>query len=306
MYKNKIVCALKHNNAPLIEDKNTVFIPFNTEYSIFLKNMNDRIAYISIFIDGKDINPGKKIKLYPKCTATIEKFPLTNHSFTFKERTHALQEVRRNQDEDGLIRLAVSYQVKTYINSNESITEKLRKLEKTNPYIKPFNPYENGLYYDGLNPFQTDHILFKGTDNCVKKGLNHIDTNLAINSMNAINEVSMDEMKENAYVPNLNQSSLTLNTKSLSEQTAENNIASEASGFTAPGKKKEEKDDILCYEEKDCLYEVNERFSFVIRLEESKNPIGNKEIKKICPTCEKKFKNKYFYCPFDGTFLDDE
>jgi hypothetical protein len=49
-----------------------------------------------------------------------------------------------------------------------------------------------------------------------------------------------------------------------------------------------------------------DEFSFIIRLEESQRTILDKEIKKTCPTCEKKYKNKYFYCPFDGTFLENE
>ncbi len=150
--------------------------------------MNDTIAYISIFIDGKDINPGKKIKLYPKCTATVEKFPLTNHRFTFKERTKALQEVRVNQDEDGLIRLEVSFQVKTYKNGN-SILDKINEIKpcRPNPYQEPFIPqhqpynpmmdlykgshFEDGLTYGANSPKITSEV------NSIKATLNE-DINL--------------------------------------------------------------------------------------------------------------------------------
>lgn len=288
MYKNKIVCAIKHNNAPLSENKDTVFIPFNTEYSIFLKNMNDTVAYISIFIDGKDINPNKKIKLYPKCTATIEKFPLTNHKFIFKERTRALQEVRENQDEDGLIRLEVSFQVKSYINEN-SILDKIKKIKPTNPYQKgspfkpqPFNPIP-GIYKE--RHFEDDPF-YKKLSNLKANGENG-SIPLQINSK------KQDSTRFDA------QSSIVSSEEKKNYREKEKNT-----GFTAPGKIKEKSDDIIFYEQLSSMYKVNEEFSFVIRLEKSDKLLENREVKKICPTCKKKYKNKYFYCPFDGTFLD--
>jgi len=116
MFKNKIVCSLKHNNVPLTEGKDCIFIPFNTEYSVYLKNMSKDIALISLYINGRDVSPGYKIKIYPKCSATIEKFRDTDHRFVFKEKTQALQEVRLSNDEDGLIRLEVDFELIPAIN----------------------------------------------------------------------------------------------------------------------------------------------------------------------------------------------
>lgn len=295
MYKNKIACAIKHKNVPLVESKDTVFLPFNTEYSIYLKNMADTIAYITVYVNGRDINPGKKIKLDPKCSSTVEKFQDTNHKFVFKEKSIPLQLVRNNQDEDSLIRIEVAFQVKSYVN--KGIFDKLEDMHKTNPFhipspgivptpgINPMSPYCGDRHYhlDGSPEIYSDNITLA----------NGIKENSILN-------------KDLAYVPIMNMAASQLSSSTLGsslnhtsiEETKSNKI-----GFTAPGKIKEEKDDVQFYN--GCNYEVDEKFSFIIKLEESTEPIITKKKKKICPSCKTKFKEAYFFCHFDGTVLDE-
>jgi hypothetical protein len=59
MYKNSCLASIRVNNRTLREKHNkTVFLPFNSQYSIFLRNDNTRRAYVSIKIDGTDVLGG--------------------------------------------------------------------------------------------------------------------------------------------------------------------------------------------------------------------------------------------------------
>ena len=58
MYQSKLVASLKANGKILREFKDTVYIPFGSEYSFLLKNLNTTRALINVFIDGEDMTPG--------------------------------------------------------------------------------------------------------------------------------------------------------------------------------------------------------------------------------------------------------
>ena len=58
MYESKLAAAIKVNGKVLREFKDTVYIPFASEYSILLKNLNTTRAVVNVFIDGEDIVPG--------------------------------------------------------------------------------------------------------------------------------------------------------------------------------------------------------------------------------------------------------
>ena len=52
MYQSKLVASLKANNKILREFKDTVYVPFASEYSILIKNLNTVRALVNVFIDG--------------------------------------------------------------------------------------------------------------------------------------------------------------------------------------------------------------------------------------------------------------
>ena len=58
MYNSKLVASIKANGKVLREFKDTVYIPFGSEYSILLKNLNTVRALINIYIDGDNVVPG--------------------------------------------------------------------------------------------------------------------------------------------------------------------------------------------------------------------------------------------------------
>jgi hypothetical protein len=52
MYSNKLVASIKSNGKILREFNDKVYVPFGTEYSILIKNLNTVRASVNIFVDG--------------------------------------------------------------------------------------------------------------------------------------------------------------------------------------------------------------------------------------------------------------
>jgi len=278
MYKRKIVCALKHNNTPLTEDKDTVYVPLNSEYSIYLKNMSDLTAYIKIYINGRDISPSKKVYLTSNCSATITQFEDTNHSFSFKERTHELQKVRTNLDEDGLILIDVEFEEKEIINKIVA-SKSYSGIKDTNMAINNQSSFQNKAGYSEkiTSEFKLNNDSYLSCSS---------DSSLVLNS---VSENQKDRISASAL-------------SAFANCSVSNEPVLKSRGITVPGKKKVKKDNLI-YTYDSPKY-VEEKFQIILNLEGTIEETISKEIKKDCPTCNTKFKSKYFYCPFDGTFLD--
>jgi hypothetical protein len=115
MYESKLVASLKANGKILREFKDTVYIPFGSEYSFLLKNLNTTRALVNVFIDGEDMTPGglvlnagQEIDLERsiKCGNLTE-----GNRFKFIERTQAIEDGPRGVKlEDGLIRIEFQYE----------------------------------------------------------------------------------------------------------------------------------------------------------------------------------------------------
>jgi hypothetical protein len=115
MYESKLVASLKANGKILREFKDTVYIPFGSEYSFLLKNLNTKRALVNVFIDGEDMTPGglvlnagQEIDL----ERSIKGGNLTEgNRFKFIERTGAIESGPRGiKLEDGLVRIEFQFE----------------------------------------------------------------------------------------------------------------------------------------------------------------------------------------------------
>lgn len=109
VYQNKFVAVVKVNGKVLREINDVVTLPFGTEYSILLKNLDSVKMKVRVTIDGTDATSGWLV-LSPNSNVNLERF-ITNgnltsgNRFKFIERTEAIEDHRGIGDEDGLIRI---------------------------------------------------------------------------------------------------------------------------------------------------------------------------------------------------------
>ncbi len=110
MYGNKLAAAIKVNGKVLREFKDTVYIPFGSEYSILVKNLHTTRAVVNIFLDGENVVPGGLV-VDPGREVNLERYVKNGNlsegnRFKFIERTQAIEDGPRGiKLEDGLIRI---------------------------------------------------------------------------------------------------------------------------------------------------------------------------------------------------------
>lgn len=115
MYSDKLVVALKHNGKILREAKDTVFVPFGSEYSILVKNLNIVKCLVRISIDGKDVGDNGRFVINPGQELDLER-SISNgnmnegNKFKFIERTSSVEEHRGVKLEDGLIKVEFEFE----------------------------------------------------------------------------------------------------------------------------------------------------------------------------------------------------
>lgn len=110
VYRNNLVAAIKVNGKILRESDNTVTIPFGSEYTILIKNLNSVRVQVRVSIDGQDATSGTCLIIEPNRSLELERFIRngnweSGNRFKFIERTAAIEEHKGVGAEDGLIRV---------------------------------------------------------------------------------------------------------------------------------------------------------------------------------------------------------
>ena len=114
MYESKLAAAIKVHGKVLREFKDTVYIPFGSEYSILLKNLNTTRAVVKVFIDGDDTVPGGLV-VDPGREIDLERWVKNGNlsegnRFKFIERTGSVEQYRGIGIEDGLVRVEFQFE----------------------------------------------------------------------------------------------------------------------------------------------------------------------------------------------------
>lgn len=111
MFNQKMVACLKANGKVLREFNDTVYVPYGSEYQIYLKNLNTVRAIVNITIDGTDVVPGGLV-VNANQEIDLERFVKDmskGNKFKFIERTAGIESHRGVKAEDGLIRISYKY-----------------------------------------------------------------------------------------------------------------------------------------------------------------------------------------------------
>lgn len=162
MFMQNFVCAVKVNGKILRDQSNLVTLPFGSEYTILLKNLNSRRAMVKVSVDGQDATDGTRLILAPNSTLELERFIRngnlnSGNRFKFIERTAAVEAHRGAKEDDGLIR-AEFWAEKPAQETIETIVRR-RYIDDYEPYFPPFpRPWR------GRRPWWHD-ITFKSTGN---------------------------------------------------------------------------------------------------------------------------------------------
>jgi hypothetical protein len=126
-YKDYFVAEVKCNGRILrvIDDK--VYLPFGSEYSLLLKNLNTKRARANITIDGTDVLDYHSLVLGANETSEILGFMKNNqvhNRFKFIEKTQEISDYRGDKIEDGLIRIEFAYEQPVVYNWTPFVTHR--------------------------------------------------------------------------------------------------------------------------------------------------------------------------------------
>lgn len=111
MYKSKLAVAIKHNGKILRENKDLVQLPFGSEFSVLVKNLNSRRVKFTLHIDGQDVLDGTEIIVNANSEIELKRFIRNGNmnegnAFKFIERTQAIEDGPRGiKIDDGVVRV---------------------------------------------------------------------------------------------------------------------------------------------------------------------------------------------------------
>jgi hypothetical protein len=156
VYKNLFASAVKVNGKVLRETQETVTIPFGSEYSVLLKNLNSVRSMVKVSVDGQDATEGTWLVIQPNSNIELERFIRdgnlqAGNRFKFIERTEQIEAHRGIKSEDGLIRIEYKFERKT----EEVPVKRYRCYDEWVPVERPYYPswYQSGLKGSYANAF---------------------------------------------------------------------------------------------------------------------------------------------------------
>jgi hypothetical protein len=113
IYRSGLVAAVKCNKKVLREREGSVTLPFGSEYSLLIKNIQNLRAEVGITIDGQDVMGGRKLIVNSNSEVELERFVdnlSSGRKFKFIERTEDIENYRGVKVCDGLIRVEYAYE----------------------------------------------------------------------------------------------------------------------------------------------------------------------------------------------------
>lgn len=124
IYSKKLVVAVKVDGKVLREDGDVVYVPFNSEYTLKIKNLESVKAVVSISIDGTNVTDNREVIVPPNSSVELEGFiknDKVSNRFKFIERTQAISNHRGNRIDDGLIRVSYRFEKKVEMTPVQQI-----------------------------------------------------------------------------------------------------------------------------------------------------------------------------------------
>lgn len=289
MYANKLTVAVKHNGRVLREQGDAVLIPFGSEYSLYLKNLNSVRALVRVSIDGQDATKGTSLIVPPNGSVDLERFLEAGqmdkgHKFKFIERTSKIENGPRGiKAEDGLIR--VEFEFEQQPARVEYLHETIKRTYVDQYW--PSNPYR--FYPSTVYPMWT-------STGATSSSLGHLDGTVTTASYGLASDASPTlgkKVKTSAL-----RSRARTSTSAAPQSAPLNDV-----GITVPGSVSEQKFEVGAWFPTD-----GQKHVMVLRL---LGQVGDTKVEKPvtvktkqeCPTCGTKNKFGTKFCRECGTSL---
>jgi len=269
VYKNKLIAAIQVGGKTLREKGDTVELPFKSEYSIFLKNLETRRCKIDINIDGTNVTEGGLV-INGLASVNLERFLDDNRKFKFIAKSRAIEEFRGNKPEDGIIEIKYGFEKRVEIVDVFPVVHHYYHPHRWGqPYYPPYRPGDitYGSSVNG-NTKSADSSNFTG--NVATAGIADIQC-----STKSINR------------------SLNINSVSASLDAA----PIDDSGITVKGSESNQEFTTV------SSFDIGKEETIIFRLVGGSNKIVTTKTKKQCPSCGTKVKSKHEYCPSCGTYV---
>ena len=137
MFKSKFVVCIKSGNKILREFKDIVKLPFGTEFTILLKNLNTVRAQVSVSIDGTDVIESVYLVVEPNSELELTRYIKNGNlnqgnSFKFIEMTEGIEKHRGIKADDGVVRVEFQFEKvnEKYVMPEDTIADKLDKIKR--------------------------------------------------------------------------------------------------------------------------------------------------------------------------------
>lgn len=119
MFNKNFVVVVKANGKILREFNDIVRLPFGTEYSILLKNLDTRRAVVNVEVDGDDVLGGYRLIIDGNDEIELKRFVVNGDLFSgpkfkFIEKTEKISNRRGDKVSDGILR--IEYQFEREVN----------------------------------------------------------------------------------------------------------------------------------------------------------------------------------------------
>jgi len=143
-YQNKLVAVVKCNEFIMRERDDTVFLPFGSEYSLLIKNLDSRRVRVNVSIDSTDVLSGQSLIINGNSETELKGFLDGNtakNRFKFIQKTEQIVRHRGDKIDDSMIRIEFTY---------EKRVEETVDIHHTHIYHDAYRPY---LYRTSPYPY---------------------------------------------------------------------------------------------------------------------------------------------------------
>jgi hypothetical protein len=275
-YKDQFVVEVKCRGKFLRVVDDVVRLPFGSEYSLYLKNLNSRRASVKISIDGQDVLDGHALILDANSSTELEGFlrgTTAKNRFMFINKTKEIQEFRGDKVDDGIIRVEFAYEQ----------AKPIRKLLIEDHHEHHHHHHHDYYHWNYNDWFVGDSTVRYGSTGDVRG----IASSFTVNNSN-------EPVASAFYSSNVSMDSLGV--ESLGQPLDDE-------GITVKGSE--------CFQDfrYGSIGELEEAQVMIIRLKgiTGSQPVQQPitvDTKLTCSTCGKVSKSSYKFCPNCGTFLE--